>query len=142
MSKYNYFEMCRKIFGSSYKWDEKLQQEVMYSRKDLLDKLLEQQEHIAMLNVYIQRLENDREILLNKCYNCQTLRRNIENNIVEKISQHLREPAKQSEKDFWKDIVDIRYKHDISIPNNFCKSIERLCKKQEKEISNAKEDNN
>lgn len=48
MSKYSHFEMCEKIFGSRYKFNE-AKELVPYSRTDMWNKLIEQQEEIKRL---------------------------------------------------------------------------------------------
>ena len=53
MSKYNHFEMCEKIFGQKYKWNEHKQDYESYSRTDMWDKLVEQQQEIEKLNTSI-----------------------------------------------------------------------------------------
>ena len=49
MSKYSHFEMCEKIFGDRYKWDEHKQECTLFTRSDMWDKLVEQQQQIAEL---------------------------------------------------------------------------------------------
>lgn len=49
MSKYSHYEMCEKIFGSRYKFNEQTGQMVVYTRKDMWDKLIEQQNQILEL---------------------------------------------------------------------------------------------
>ena len=49
MSKYSHYEMCEKIFGQRYKWNEQKQDYELYSRTDMWNKLIEQQDKIADL---------------------------------------------------------------------------------------------
>ena len=56
MSKYNHFEMCEKIFGQKYKWNERKQDYESYSRTDMWDKLVEQQQEIEKLNKMLEKL--------------------------------------------------------------------------------------
>ena len=53
MSKYNHFEMCEKIFGQKYKWNEHKHDYELYSRTDMWNKLVEQQQEIKKLNTCI-----------------------------------------------------------------------------------------
>lgn len=53
MSKYNYFEMCKKIFGNRYKWDKHKHEYTLFTRSDMWDKLVEQQQEIEKLNAYV-----------------------------------------------------------------------------------------
>ena len=53
MSKYNHFEMCEKIFGQKYKWNEHKHDYKPYSRTDMWNKLVEQQQEIKKLNTCI-----------------------------------------------------------------------------------------
>lgn len=39
-----------------------------------------------------------------------------------------------TDKDIIDEIINMRYKHDISMPNHFCKSVEILCEKQERQM--------
>lgn len=49
MSKYSHYEMCEKIFGQRYKWNEQKQDYELYSRTDMWNKLIEQQDKILEL---------------------------------------------------------------------------------------------
>ena len=88
MSKYNHFEMCEKIFGQKYKWNEHKQDYESYSRTDMWDKLVEQQQEIEKLNTsivfyksyyisfhekVIYELEKVREKLIEKLQNIDAL---------------------------------------------------------------------
>lgn len=53
MSKYSHFEMCEKIFGNRYKWDEHKQEYTLFTRSDMWDKLVEQQQEIEKLNACV-----------------------------------------------------------------------------------------
>jgi hypothetical protein len=55
MSKYSHFEMCEKIFGDRYKWDEHKQEYTLFTRSDMWDKLVEQQQQIAELQKQLER---------------------------------------------------------------------------------------
>ena len=66
MSKYSHFDMCEKIFGSRYKYDERTHDYVPYSRTDMWDKLVElQQENKelktdkSLMEIKINTLQND-----------------------------------------------------------------------------------
>ena len=63
MSKYSHFQMCEKIFGSRYKFNEK-KELVPYSRTDMWDKLLEQKEKIEELQdvLFITREDFNKKI--------------------------------------------------------------------------------
>ena len=54
MSKYSHFEMCEKIFGDRYKWDEHKQECALFTRSDMWDKLVEQQQQIAELQKQLE----------------------------------------------------------------------------------------
>ena len=57
MSKYSHFEMCEKIFGDRYKWDEHKQECTLFTRSDMWDKLVEQQQQIAELQKQLEEKE-------------------------------------------------------------------------------------
>lgn len=88
MSKYNHFEMCEKIFGQKYKWNEHKHDYEPYSKTDMWDKLVEQQQEIEKLNTsivfyksyyisfhekVIYELEKVREKLIEKLQNIDAL---------------------------------------------------------------------
>lgn len=54
MSKYSHFEMCEKIFGDRYKWDEHKQEYTLFTRSDMWDKLVEQQQQMAELQKQLE----------------------------------------------------------------------------------------
>ena len=70
MSKYSHFEMCEKIFGDRYKWDEHKQECTLFTRSDMWDKLVEQQQQIAELQKQLKEKEKEIEDLKRKvnCY--------------------------------------------------------------------------
>lgn len=57
MSKYSHYEMCEKIFGQRYKWNEQKQDYELYSRTDMWNKLIEQQDKIADLEAKLAEKE-------------------------------------------------------------------------------------
>lgn len=57
MSKYSHYEMCEKIFGQRYKWNEQKQDYELYSRTDMWNKLIEQQDKIADLELKLAESE-------------------------------------------------------------------------------------
>lgn len=61
MSKYSDYEMCEKIFGQRYKCNEQKQDYELYSRTDMWNKLIEQQDKIADLESKL--VENEDKIL-------------------------------------------------------------------------------
>lgn len=63
MSKYSHFEMCEKIFGDRYKWDEHKQEYTLFARSDMWDKLVEQQQQMAELKAENERLLEHKEII-------------------------------------------------------------------------------
>lgn len=63
MSKYSHFEMCEKIFGDRYKWDEHKQECTLFTRSDMWDKLVEQQQQIAELQKQLEEKEKDNQFL-------------------------------------------------------------------------------
>ena len=63
MSKYSHYEMCEKIFGQRYKWNEQKQDYELYSRTDMWNKLIEQQDKIADLEAKIEESEKEHELL-------------------------------------------------------------------------------
>ena len=76
MSKYNHFEMCKKIFGQKYKWNEQKHDYEPYSRTDMWNKMIEQRKQIADLEANLAESEkkiieannlrkNSDEVLLN-----------------------------------------------------------------------------
>lgn len=62
MSKYNHFEMCEKIFGQKCKWNEQKDAYEPYSRTDMWNKLIEQQEQIADLETKLAESEEELQI--------------------------------------------------------------------------------
>lgn len=65
MSKYSHFEMCEKIFGDRYKWYEHKQECTLFTRSDMWDKLVEQQQQIAELQKQLkasEQLQNQKVI--------------------------------------------------------------------------------
>ena len=61
MSKYSHYEMCEKIFGQRYKWNEQKQDYELYSRTDMWNKLIEQQDKIADLESKLAEKEKEIE---------------------------------------------------------------------------------
>ena len=61
MSKYSNYEMCEKILGQRYKCNEQNQDYELYSRTDMWNKLIEQQDKIADLESKL--VENEDKIL-------------------------------------------------------------------------------
>ena len=57
MSKYSHFEMCKKIFGQKYKWNEQKQNYEPYSRTDMWNKMIEQQDKISDLETKLAESE-------------------------------------------------------------------------------------
>lgn len=57
MSKYSHFEMCEKIFGQKYKWNEQKHDYEPYSRTDMWNKMIEQQDKIADLEAKLAESE-------------------------------------------------------------------------------------
>lgn len=57
MSKYSHFEMCEKIFGQKYKWNEQERNYEPYSRTDMWNKMIEQQDKIADLEAKLAESE-------------------------------------------------------------------------------------
>ena len=57
MSKYSHFEMCKKIFGQKYKWNEQKHDYEPYSRTDMWNKMIEQQDKIADLEAKLAESE-------------------------------------------------------------------------------------
>lgn len=62
MSKYSHYEMCEKIFGQRYKWNEQKQDYELYSRTDMWNKLIEQQDKIAELQQQLELTEKALEL--------------------------------------------------------------------------------
>ena len=60
MSKYSHFEMCEKIFGQKYKWNEQKHDYEPYSRTDMWNKMIEQQDKIADLEAKLAESEKER----------------------------------------------------------------------------------
>lgn len=60
MSRYSHFEMCEKIFGQKYKWDEQKRDYEPYSRTDMWNKMIEQQDKISDLEAKLA--EKDKEL--------------------------------------------------------------------------------
>ena len=63
MSKYSHFEMCEKIFGQKYKWNEQKHDYEPYSRTDMWNKMIEQQDKIADLEAKFAESEKEHELL-------------------------------------------------------------------------------
>ena len=63
MSKYSHYEMCEKIFGQRYKWNEQKQDYELYSRTDMWNKLIEQQDKITDLEAKLAELREQITIL-------------------------------------------------------------------------------
>ena len=61
MSKYSHFEMCEKIFGQKYKWNEQKHDYEPYSRTDMWNKMIEQQDKIANLESKLAESEKSKE---------------------------------------------------------------------------------
>ena len=61
MSKYSHFEMCEKIFGQKYKWNEQKQNYESYSRTDMWNKMIEQQDKISDLEAKLAENEKSKE---------------------------------------------------------------------------------
>ena len=57
MSKYSHFEMCEKIFGQKYKWNEQKHDYEPYSRTDMWNKMIEQQDKISDLEAKLAESE-------------------------------------------------------------------------------------
>ena len=57
MSKYSHYEMSEKIFGQKYKWNERKHDYEPYSRTDMWNKLIEQQDKIADLEAKLAESE-------------------------------------------------------------------------------------
>ena len=62
MSKYSHFEMCEKIFGQKYKWNEQKHDYEPYSRTDMWNKMIEQQDKISDLEAKLAEKEKEREL--------------------------------------------------------------------------------
>lgn len=58
MSKYSHFEMCEKTFGQKYKWNEQEHNYEPYSRTDMWNKMIEQQDKISDLEAKLKALQN------------------------------------------------------------------------------------
>ena len=100
MSKYSHFEMCEKIFGNRYKFDERTQDYIPYSRTDMWNKLLELQEENKQLeeqhDLLIDEFQEEREKL------CKQIKQESDarERFVEKVKQlkkHLAEKDKEIE---------------------------------------------
>ena len=61
MSKYSHFEMCEKIFGQKYKWNEQKHEYEPYSRTDMWNKMIEQQDKISDLETKLEESEKSKE---------------------------------------------------------------------------------
>lgn len=61
MSKYSHFEMCEKIFGQKYKWNEQKHDYKPYSRTDMWNKMIEQQDKISDLEAKLVECEKSKE---------------------------------------------------------------------------------
>ena len=61
MSKYSHFEMCEKIFGQKYKWNEQKHDYEPYSRTDMWNKMIEQQDKIADLEAKLREFQGEKK---------------------------------------------------------------------------------
>lgn len=94
MSKYSHFEMCEKIFGNKYKFDKRINDYVPYTRTDMWDKLVEQQEENKIIKkalelackslTYYYNLENI-EYGIDGKYN----KLEIYNNLIEQAKENI-----------------------------------------------------
>ena len=66
MSKYSHFEMCEKIFGQKYKWNEQKHDYEPYSRTDMWNKMIEQQDKISDLEAKLADSEEEHELLIDQ----------------------------------------------------------------------------
>ena len=62
MSKYSHFEMCEKIFGQKYKWNEQKHDYEPYSRTDMWNKMIEQQDKISDLEAKLAEMTKKYEL--------------------------------------------------------------------------------
>lgn len=91
MSKYSHFEMCEKIFGQKYKWNEQKHDYEPYSRTDMWNKMIEQQDKIANLEAKLAECERKLEEY-KKC-NCKECMTDYEKNLNQIIDKFLNERA-------------------------------------------------
>ena len=105
MSKYSHFEMCEKIFGDRYKWDEHKQECTLFTRSDMWDKLVEQQQQIAELQKQLKEtkadlflLRNEIDTLKNNLSISQEHKKIIEEQYLEKCKELKYQPAEIVEK--------------------------------------------
>ena len=88
MSKYSHYEMCEKIFGERFKWDEKEKTYKVYSRTDMWDKLIEQQKHIADLEEKLVNMVRKYELASLPMGGLIDTARNLERQLAENESEH------------------------------------------------------
>ena len=122
MSKYSHFEMCEKIFGQKYKWNEQKHDYEPYSRTDMWNKMIEQQDKISDLEAKLAESEK-------KAYSRGHSQRDIANEIklnalredVANKEKRIVELKKQlAEKE--KEISEVRAKQSITCLNTIEKA--------------------
>ena len=90
MSKYSHYEMCEKIFGERFKWDEKEKTYKVYSRTDMWNKLIEQQNKISELEEKLANMVRKYELASLPMGGLIDTARNLEQQLALSESEHER----------------------------------------------------
>ena len=90
MSKYSHYEMCEKIFGQRYKCNEQKQDYELYSRTDMWNKLIEQQDKIAELKQQLADTEESYNNAMKYLNKTRSELLNLPKKIVEDIKEWIK----------------------------------------------------
>jgi len=112
MSKYSHFEMCEKIFGSRYKFD-KVKELVPYSRTDMWDKMIEQQDRISDLETKLAESEESHHKNIIELTKIATEK----DRKIEELKQKLEESEEQVK--HWHDLYNERDKQFQSVRQRY-----------------------
>ena len=126
MSKYSHFEMCEKIFGQKYKWNEQKHDYEPYSRTDMWNKMIEQQDKISDLETKLE--ESERKLEEYKKCNCKECMTDYEKNLNQIIDKFLNENIKLKQQLEEKE-KEIEYQESmkiLAVENQNKKAIEQL----------------